>query len=272
MEAGSYIDSMGRATRVLGIWTGRVGEATGDGYYEPGSEGFPAAKAALDALVEQGAGKWVELSVGDGWHRVSPDGEKWQYRLTEDHPWVSGEGADWLSPSVKAYRKGYEVGKQEEQEWGGQGELWGQLEEHFDLDGEDMDCAGDVAHWIITNVPSAEERAKLLDRIEDKEDTIEALRRNVKTYSSLLVSEKEKVVAAEKARDKAIAHDRQPYPTAEAYEKVCAALQSHKDKTRQLVTEIAFATEQDGSGCVGGGRYPFSSDWTRIRALAKELK
>jgi hypothetical protein len=148
------------------------------------------------------AEEWVELSVGDGWHRVSPDGEKWQYRLTEDHPWVSGEGADWLSPSVKAYRKGYEVGKQEQQRWGGQGELWGELEEHFDLDGEDMDCAGDVAHWIITNVPSAEERAKLLDRIEDKEDTIEALRRNVKTYSDLLVAEKNKVVAAEKERAK----------------------------------------------------------------------
>lgn len=35
-------------------------------------------------------------------------------------------------------------------------------------------------------------------------------------------------------RDQAIAHDRQPYPTAEAYEKVCAALEKAKTEIKQL--------------------------------------
>jgi hypothetical protein len=201
---------------------------------------------------EQEASEWVELSVGDGWHRVSPDGEKWQYRLTEDQPWVSGEGADWLSPSVKAYRKGYEVGKQEEQEWGGQGEWWAQLKEHFDLDDEDMDCAGDVAHWIITHIPSAKQQPGLLDELEDQEDTIEVLREVVKTQRKEL--------------DKAIAHDRQPYPTAEAYEKVCAALQSHKDKVQELVRDILDYNPNIP-------RQEWCRAWQcRIYHLAKELK
>lgn len=38
----------------------------------------------------------------------------------------------------------------------------------------------------------------------------------------------ERVEQAERDRDLAVAHDRQPYPTADAYEKVCAALEKHK--------------------------------------------
>lgn len=40
--------------------------------------------------------------------------------------------------------------------------------------------------------------------------------------------------AAERERDEAIAHDRQPYPTAAAYEAVCVALRKHK-------TDLAIA-------------------------------
>lgn len=46
-----------------------------------------------------------------------------------------------------------------------------------------------------------------------------------------------RIAELERERDLAVAHDRQPYPTAEAYEQVCAALNEHK---RQL----AEATER----------------------------
>ena len=50
------------------------------------------------------------------------------------------------------------------------------------------------------------------------------------------------LAAAQRERDLAIAHDRQPYPTADAYEKVCAALaaaQRERDEAREkLRTEM----------------------------------
>lgn len=57
-------------------------------------------------------------------------------------------------------------------------------------------------------------------------------------------------------RDLAIAHDRQPYPTAWAYEQACTALHKHRDRAEQLASALgeaiaAFSTtarEQPG-GC-----------------------
>lgn len=41
----------------------------------------------------------------------------------------------------------------------------------------------------------------------------------------------------EHERDLAVAHDRQPYPTAEAYEKACAALWKHRAAVAELTAE-----------------------------------
>jgi hypothetical protein len=44
-------------------------------------------------------------------------------------------------------------------------------------------------------------------------------------------------------RDLAIAHDRQPYPTAHAYETVCAALQTHKARAEAAEATLTAAQE-----------------------------
>jgi hypothetical protein len=47
-----------------------------------------------------------------------------------------------------------------------------------------------------------------------------------------------RIAEVERERDLAITHDRQPYPTAEAYDKACAALWKHKadlDAARKLL-------------------------------------
>lgn len=50
-------------------------------------------------------------------------------------------------------------------------------------------------------------------------------------YNKELSSLRARLAEAERERDLAIAHDRQPYPTAEAYELVCAAM--HKTKAER---------------------------------------
>lgn len=54
----------------------------------------------------------------------------------------------------------------------------------------------------------------------------------------------------ERERDLAIAHDRQPYPTAEAYEKACAALNKHVTRVRELEAELARAVEAERQACI----------------------
>jgi hypothetical protein len=48
----------------------------------------------------------------------------------------------------------------------------------------------------------------------------------------------------EQERDLAIAHDQQPYPTADAYEKVCAARTKWHDRATQLQAVIDRAVEE----------------------------
>lgn len=48
----------------------------------------------------------------------------------------------------------------------------------------------------------------------------------------------------EEERNFAIAHDRQPYPTADAYEKACAALEKHRDRAEKAEAHLAEAVEE----------------------------
>ena len=54
-------------------------------------------------------------------------------------------------------------------------------------------------------------------------------------------------------RDLAIAHDRQPYPTAWAYEQACKALRRKTDVLDQVRAMHRKRTERHGSGCVQCG-------------------
>jgi hypothetical protein len=72
-------------------------------------------------------------------------------------------------------------------------------------------------------------------------DEVEALERQLNELALAHSLEKEELEArlaeAERRRDLAIAHDTQPYPTAHAYERVCAALnKSREEKDAQSAT------------------------------------
>ncbi|MET8648495.1 hypothetical protein [Nocardia aurea] len=55
---------------------------------------------------------------------------------------------------------------------------------------------------------------------------------------------REHLAAAEQERDLAIAHDRQSYPTAWAYEQACAALEKHRQRADAAETRIAELERQ----------------------------
>jgi hypothetical protein len=111
MKAGEYKDVNGRLHR----WTRADGDEAGwftqrqllDGMwvvdYGFSSEDWPAAKAALDELIEAEAGEWVELA--DGGIRIRKD--------SSDPQWLD-PGRDWQRCSERdhiavAYRKGLAV-------------------------------------------------------------------------------------------------------------------------------------------------------------------
>ncbi len=57
---------------------------------------------------------------------------------------------------------------------------------------------------------------------------------------------KDEVARLTRERDEAIAHDRQPYPTVEAYEKACAALHKHEacaDAAEEVAEQMRQAVE-----------------------------
>ncbi|MCJ7483897.1 MAG: hypothetical protein MUO31_13140 [Thermodesulfovibrionales bacterium] len=67
-------------------------------------------------------------------------------------------------------------------------------------------------------------------KLEAAEARIEEVCIQAESVNKIYLATQAKLEAAEAERDLAIAHDRQPYPTAQAYEKVCAALHSKEDE------------------------------------------
>ncbi len=59
---------------------------------------------------------------------------------------------------------------------------------------------------------------------------------------------KAKLAACEKERDLAIAHDRQPYPTAWAYEQACKALEKHRARADRLEAALRLIHDWRGLG------------------------
>jgi hypothetical protein len=59
-----------------------------------------------------------------------------------------------------------------------------------------------------------------------------------------VVQQRERIVELEEERDLAIAHDRQPYPTAWAYEQACEALERHRERAdkAEAALEVAWRT------------------------------
>jgi len=71
-------------------------------------EDWPAAKAALDALIaEQDAEQWVEWFT-DYWYRAKSDASQVQFRASREERWT-----DCRDGETEAYRKGREVAQAE---------------------------------------------------------------------------------------------------------------------------------------------------------------
>jgi len=93
----------------------------------------------------------------------------------------------------------------------------------------------------------------LLTRDGEK-DIEEGLKRAYSALRTQLTAAQERIKELEKERDEAIAHDRQPYPTAFAYEMVCKKmheLESQLATQRNEVLEEVKQKLRDG-GIVGG--------------------
>ncbi len=91
------------------------------------------------------------------------------------------------------------------------------------------------------------------DAAHDAENArIAGLEQQIKHLSDMLNQAERELAAARRERDLAIAHDRQPYPTAWAYEQVCKALEACKGELaaalRKADQVCCDAREQD-LGC-----------------------
>jgi hypothetical protein len=108
------------------------------------------------------------------------------------------------------------------------------------------------------------DRIKLDDLTSNQLDTL---------YEQLAAADRE-MEQLRRDRDLAIAHDRQPYPTAWAYEQACKALHKHRDRADRAEAATARVRAlhyQDGVHCAvcteDFGR--LNADWPcpTIRAL-----
>ena len=73
----------------------------------------------------------------------------------------------------------------------------------------------------------------------------ETYRDGLKDVSEQNEDLKTRLDAAEKERDLAIAHDTQPYPTAQAYEKVCKLLHEKESKIKRLEGALMMISKMD---------------------------
>jgi hypothetical protein len=107
MSPGEYVGKDGR-TYWWEITNGQYAHTFyGGGWRTIAPEDWPAAKAALDALIAEGDAEWVELPTPDcaePYIRISLNGQRVQQRTTEDR-WIEYD-AWWIKA---AYRKGREV-------------------------------------------------------------------------------------------------------------------------------------------------------------------
>jgi hypothetical protein len=67
------------------------------------------------------------------------------------------------------------------------------------------------------------------------------LQRDVDRLTAENAALKVRAAELERERDLAVAHDRQPYPTVEAYETACAALSKHRDRAERMEAEVKRA-------------------------------
>ena len=79
--------------------------------------------------------------------------------------------------------------------------------------------------------------AQLSARQIDADPRTKQLHEDRKVLAFEVIELRAQNAALKEERDLAIAHDRQPYPTADAYEAVCAALNTAKEKLKALTAE-----------------------------------
>ena len=90
------------------------------------------------------------------------------------------------------------------------------------------------------NLPNGE-RKPWFESIEDFYSLYLAARNDAPALVADLLAKNRRL---QEERDLAVAHDSQPYPTAEAYEKVCALLEAAKVEVRRLRKARALLREE----------------------------
>lgn len=159
MKPGEYIGADGRTYR----WH------RGSTYYQlcrhDGGTGapiqhadWPAAKAALDALIEEEGGEWVEWETTEGYHyRATTNGDIVQRNYREEE----GRWERASAPVEGAYRKGRSVALEE------CGETIRHLETELGISDTASQCAQDRAY------ASEKRYRELAERVQELVEAIE---------------------------------------------------------------------------------------------------
>ena len=110
------------------------------------------------------------------------------------------------------------------------------------------------------SAPTDEDFTVAIDSILDRLVPVLGVVAHERTRDSLGAVLAPLVQQLRRDRDSAIAHDRQPYPTAWAYEQACKALRKHQERAERLASILVDVrakhrarTERHGSGCLQCG-------------------
>jgi hypothetical protein len=137
--------------------------------------------------------------------------------------------------------------------------------------GLNVDCGGtEGVHRVRDAVLAVRD-----EQIEELTDRHRRLGIELKHWQTVIVPE------LRRERDLAIAHDRQPYPTAHAYDRACAALHKHRDRAELLTHTLGevlntFRTVRDDAtrttvGYISAPIHPTDYDrWAAVLEPAKE--
>ncbi len=106
----------------------------------------------------------------------------------------------------------------------------------------------------IADAKPAELNAEMMDEVESLRERAKTLEGDLMRHESMLARSRHETDDMRRERDKAIAHDTQDYPTADAYDRVCKARLKWLDILSAARTMIADAEKEcggDGKGCKG---------------------
>jgi hypothetical protein len=105
------------------------------------------------------------------------------------------------------------------------------IDAYLKTDEAGVHAAANLAH-------ARAERDELREKLARSRAANQSITEQHKTAVNGMAELASQLHQAQRERDLAIAHDRQPYPTADAYERACLALEVHRDRAHRLAATV----------------------------------